>query len=100
MHDEYSQYQGRRSRRSDNSKKNPHFPKKLLKQTLFSILIFSAIISPELLGMKFGKKVKTITKSALFYTIDTEIITNTFKSIYPSKGEDTDGTKDTVSKDI
>ncbi len=100
MREEYSEYKGRRNRKPNTEKKNTTYLKKLLRQTVFSVIIFSVIISPELLGFDFGKNIKSVTKSALFYTINTTVITEAFKNIYPHKGEQNDAKKTNSAKNI
>ncbi len=100
MRGEYSEYKGRQNRNPKKIHKNTGYLKKLFRQTIISIIIFSAVISPELLGLELGKNIKSLTKSALFYTIDTSIVSQVFKNIYPYKGE-TNNAKETKSaKDI
>ncbi len=100
MREEYTEYNGRRSHKHNTHKKNTGYLKKLLRQTLFSIIILSVVISPELLGLEIGKNIKDITKSALLYTIDTEFITEAFKNIYPYKGEIKNAEEPTPKQDI
>ena len=100
MREEYSEYKGRQNRKPKKSAKITEYLKKLLKQTIFSLIIFSAVISPEHLGLSIGKNIKEITKSALFYTVDTEIVSQAFKNIYPHKGEENNAKETTFSKDI
>ena len=87
MREEYTEYKGRRNRKSSKIQKQSGYFKKLLKQTIVSILIFSAVVSPEFLGLDFGQAIRAIAKSALLYTIDTSAMTDVFKNIYQSKGE-------------
>ncbi len=100
MREEYSEYKGRQKRKPPKAKKNAGYLKKLLRQTVFSVIIFSVVISPELMGFNFGKNIKEIAKSALFYTIDTDIVTEVFKNIYPRKGDSSNDKETEVAKDI
>ena len=100
MREEYSEYKGRQNRRHKKSAKSTGYLKKLLRQTIFSVIIFSVVISPEILGLSFGKNIKEITKSALLYTIDAEIVSQAFKNIYPHKGEEDNAKETTSAKDI
>ncbi len=97
MREEYTEYKGRKNH---NNKKNTSYIKKLIRQTIFSIVIFTMVISPEILGMEFGNKIKSVAKSALFYTIDTKIVTEAFKNIYPRKGEHKNDKENTSAKNI
>ncbi len=100
MREEYTEYKGRRGRKTGNLIKKTGYLKKLLYQTFISVIIFSTVIFPEALGLEFGKNIKEITKSALFYTIDTSKVTQVFKNIYTAKGESSNAEKDTTAKDI
>ena len=100
MREEYTEYKGRRDHRTRNTKKNTGYLKKLLRQTVFSSIIFTIVISPELLGVSFGKNIRAITKSALFYTIDTQFVTDVFKNFQPHKGEQNNAKETTARKDI
>ncbi len=100
MREKYSEYRGRQNRRPQKAPKNKGYLRKFLRQTVFSVIIFSAVISPESMGLNFGKDIKSITKSALFYTINTDALTEVFKNLQPRKGESTNDKETETAKDI
>ncbi|MBR5155017.1 MAG: hypothetical protein IKW62_00855 [Clostridia bacterium] len=103
MSEEYREYKSRRTTRKNTKKRGLGYSKKLFKQTVFSIIIFTTVISPELLGIDSGKYIKDITKAALLYTIDTSSISKIFKDIYSNsiyKGEEKNENTQTTSKNL
>ncbi len=103
MSEEYREYRSRRTPRKSPAKKSFSYLKKLLRQTIFSVIIFSVVISPELLGINSGRHIKAFTKSALLYTVDISNVSNFFKDIYRNsthKGEEINEESEAVSKNL
>ncbi len=103
MREEYREYKTGRAVRKNANKKSFGYLKKLFRQTVFSIIIFSVIVSPEFFGISSGKYIKSIAKEALLYTIDTSGISKLFKDFYSNsihKGEKTNEEINADSKNI
>ncbi len=103
MSKEYREYTSRRATHKSTNKKGFGYFKKLIRQAIVSAIIFSVVITPELMGIEMGKYIKNLTKSALLYTVDTNGINKFFKDIYLDsihKGDEKNEKTETTSKNI
>jgi len=84
MSKEYREYNPRRT--TSAKKRNPasRFGKKLLKQLVFSVIIFSVICGFKLYS---SSKINEYIQSAFLYQPDTSFITNTIKSVFNHTNE-------------
>lgn len=100
----YREYRGRNQRKIPPKKPEFRYPKKLIRQTVISLLILAVIFSPMEKNGTYKSKIKDWVSFALSYQIDIEKISDAIsnilqKSIYTSgQGDSNDEEKSIEQK--
>ena len=93
MPDEYREYQSRRTPQPNKPHKKKSFLKRFLLQCLASLLIFSIIFVPGILGTSISNSIKNAARSALGYTVNIDHISHFLEKLldkFPQKGVTSD----------
>ena len=75
---------------STREKKNKHshsYAKKLVRQFVFSTILFVMLCPPNAIGSELSAKIRAVSKSALTYKVNTESLTSTIKQFFPKATE-------------
>jgi hypothetical protein len=87
MAEKFQEYHGRSHKKIHHKKgKNPYI-KKLLLQSVFSLLILSLIASLKYFNSDFSTKAKAITKSAFSYDLNKTDLSRLIEKYFSIKGE-------------
>ncbi|MBQ9757891.1 MAG: hypothetical protein IJW15_05725 [Clostridia bacterium] len=101
---EYKEYRSVRAPHPKENKRKHRFLRKIFKQFVFAIIIFSAIY---FFRLSASEKINDYIKNAFLYDPDTTFITDTVKNILKTTAKDTkkegaqnESTQETLAEEV